>query len=152
VINLKYPTTLPLPTSFKSTFLVKIILLYICNMKKFFVTRLSRKKYFLYFVLPYLILFILFFPILREEFALLLASSKGGGVLIGGSWVAWIVRGCLILFCAGSIRRLHDLGRSGWWSLLIFMSMIFFPLFPLVLLYLIFKEGEKETNKWGDSN
>ena len=151
MINLKYPTTLPLPTSFKSTFLVKIILLYICNMKKFFVTRLNRKKYFLYSVLPYLILFILFFPILREEFALLL-NSQGGGMLIGGSWVAWIVRGCLILFCAGSIRRLHDLGRNGWWSLLIFMSMIFFPLFPLVLLYLIFKEGEKQTNKWGDSN
>ena len=120
-------------------------------MKKFFFTRLNRKKYFLYSVLPYLILIILFFPILRDEFVILLSYSKGGGMLIGGSWVAWIVRGSLILFISGSIRRLHDLGKSGWWFLLIFISMITVLSFPLVLLYLIFKEGEKQTNKWGDS-
>ena len=119
-------------------------------MKKFFVTRLSRKKYFLYSVLPYLILIILFFPILRKEFVQLL-DTQAGGLLIGGTWVSWIFRSSLIIFVSGSIRRLHDLGKSGWWFLLIFISMIFFLLFPLVLLYLIFKEGEKQTNKWGDS-
>ena len=129
-------------------------------MKKFFVTRLNRKKYFLYSVLPYLILIILFIPVLRNEFVYVI-TEKGLVFLLfhlmfGGSFVdplvVCIVNCSLILFISGSIRRLHDLGKSGWWFLLIFTSMTFIPLFPLVLLYLIFKEGEKQTNKWGDSN
>ena len=118
-------------------------------MKRFFVTRLNRKQYFLYSVLPYLIFIVLFFPVLRYEFMLLLDST--GGVLYGGNWVVWIVKSSLILFISGSIRRLHDLGKSGWWFLLIFISMITVLSFPLVLLYLIFKKGEKQTNKWGST-
>jgi uncharacterized membrane protein YhaH (DUF805 family) len=130
-------------------------------MKKFFVTRLNRKKYFLYSVLPYLILIILSLPVLRNEFVYVLSTGKGLVyfllfLMFGGSFidplVVLIVNCSLILFISGSIRRLHDLGKSGWWYLLLFTSMIFIPLFPLVLLYLIFKEGEKQTNKWGDSN
>jgi uncharacterized membrane protein YhaH (DUF805 family) len=129
-------------------------------MKKFFVTRLNRKKYFLYSVLPYLILIILSLPVLRNEFIYVI-SEKGlvfllFHLMVGGSFfnplIVCIVNCSLILFISGSIRRLHDLGKSGWWYLLLFTSMIFIPLFPLVLLYLIFKEGEKQTNKWGDSN
>jgi len=120
-------------------------------MRKYFITRLSRKKYFLYSVLPYLIIPFFFLPILRDELHLML-NSQPGGLLIGGSWIGWIVRSSLIVFISGSIRRLHDIGRSGWWFLLILTSIIFLPLFPLVLLYLIFKGGEKQTNKWGDSN
>jgi uncharacterized membrane protein YhaH (DUF805 family) len=132
-------------------------------MKKFFFTRLNRKKYFLYSVLPYLILIILSLPVLRNELYYVLSIGKGlvyspillylmfGGIFFD-PLVVFIVSCSLILFISGSIRRLHDLGKSGWWYLLLFTSMIFIPLFPLVLLYLIFKEGEKQTNKWGDSN
>ena len=80
----------------------------------------------------------------------MLSFHGEGGLLIGGTWVGWIVRSSLILFISGSIRRLHDLGRSGWWFLLIFISMCTVLSFPLVLLYLILKEGEKQTNKWGE--
>lgn len=40
-----------------------------------------------------------------------------------------------------SIRRLHDFGLSGWWSLLILI-----PLAPLVLLVI---PGKKEANRFG---
>ena len=127
-------------------------------MKKFFITRLSRKKYFLYSVLPSLILVFVFLPVLRYELVYLIESGKGLVFLLfhlmcGGSFFnplfLFIVNFSLILFISGSIRRLHDLGKSGWWILLIFISMITFLSFPLVLIYLIFKVGEKQTNKWG---
>ena len=45
-----------------------------------------------------------------------------------------------------SVRRMHDIGRSGWWLLINFI--------PLVggIIYLVFtvKESEPVPNKWGD--
>ncbi|MFB9994301.1 DUF805 domain-containing protein [Deinococcus oregonensis] len=44
-----------------------------------------------------------------------------------------------------NIRRLHDVGRSGWW---LFMSLV--PLVGwLVLLNFFVREGEARSNKWG---
>lgn len=43
------------------------------------------------------------------------------------------------------IRRLHDVGRTGWWSLLIFMPFV--NLFFFV--YLVGKKGDKKENKYG---
>ncbi len=46
--------------------------------------------------------------------------------------------GLLSLF----VRRLQDLGHSGWW--------IFFPIPVLLWIYLILWEGQKESNKYGE--
>ena len=44
-----------------------------------------------------------------------------------------------------AIRRLHDLGRSGWWWLLVFV-----PIVNLFLgIYLIFFKGQTGTNRFG---
>mgnify|MGYP003587440930 CR=1 FL=1 len=44
------------------------------------------------------------------------------------------------------IRRLHDTGRSGWWSLL---SLI--PLGNIVVIVFLALDSEPETNKYGDN-
>lgn len=80
----------------------------------------------------------------RSQFALVIVPH----VLIGLSSVSelsnfltivakvyWIP-GLYIGFVA-VIRRLHDLGRSGWWSLLMFVPLVNF----VSLIYLLFAKG-----------
>jgi len=50
-----------------------------------------------------------------------------------------------IIAVISAIRRLHDVGHSGWWYMLYFV-----PLANIALtLYLIFMPGKVEKNKWG---
>jgi uncharacterized membrane protein YhaH (DUF805 family) len=44
-----------------------------------------------------------------------------------------------------SIRRLHDIGRSGWWYLIVCIPIIGF----LVLLYWFTQDGEMQANQYG---
>lgn len=57
----------------------------------------------------------------------------------------------LLLLCTGvysfslSVRRLHDIGQSGWLVLLSFV-----PIANTILnLFLLFKSGDKKANKYG---
>lgn len=52
---------------------------------------------------------------------------------------------CCILHLSGlSIRRLHDIGKSGWWLLLgLFLA-------PIGLIFLMCKESQPQKNKWGE--
>lgn len=51
----------------------------------------------------------------------------------------------LSLFLAG-IRRMHDIGKSGW-----NMCWVFLPVAgPIYVLFLLCKPGEEETNYYGD--
>jgi len=52
----------------------------------------------------------------------------------------------LIPFLSLSARRLHDIGKSGLWTLLIFTGVGMIP-----LLYWYMKLGEPEINQWGES-
>ena len=49
-----------------------------------------------------------------------------------------------VIFVA-MVRRFHDLGRSGWWSLLALIPLVNLAL----LVYLAFAPGQKWVNKWG---
>ncbi|MCZ2497319.1 DUF805 domain-containing protein [Xylophilus sp. Kf1] len=51
----------------------------------------------------------------------------------------------LLPSCAVSVRRLHDIGRSGWWLLLQFVPLIGF----LVLLFWHVQPSEPQDNAWG---
>ena len=42
------------------------------------------------------------------------------------------------------VRRMHDVGRSGWWFLIYFTGIGIF-----VLIYWMFKDSEPGPNKWG---
>lgn len=44
------------------------------------------------------------------------------------------------------VRRLHDVNRSGWWYLLIFVPLVG----PLVLLYWAIQAGDAGGNAYGD--
>lgn len=43
------------------------------------------------------------------------------------------------------VRRLHDTGSSGWWSLLVLIPFIG----SLVLFFFMVSEGEYQANYWG---
>jgi len=55
--------------------------------------------------------------------------------------------GLLIPSIAILARRLHDIGRSGWWILLVIIPLIG----ALVLLIFAVLDSEKGLNKWGES-
>lgn len=97
--------------------------------------RASRKEYWM-FILSIVTVAILF--------------SMLGGVLTGTSQVlALVVLGVqfaiLIPSIAISVRRLHDVGISGWWFLISFI-----PLLGLILLFFFLKKGDVGPNRYGE--
>ena len=46
-----------------------------------------------------------------------------------------------------SVRRLHDVGKSGWFLLIILIPLIGF----IWLLILLFRDSQQGENKWGPS-
>ena len=69
-----------------------------------------------------------------------------GEISIGYGWVYTIC--ALVHFIPGIalvVRRLHDLGKSGWFYLIILIPLIG----ALVLLVFFCFEGQKQENKWG---
>ena len=53
----------------------------------------------------------------------------------------------LIPSLAVAVRRLHDIGKSGWYYLLIFLPIIGW----IWLIVLFATEGESKANKWGNN-
>lgn len=55
----------------------------------------------------------------------------------------------LIAFVPGlavSVRRLHDIGKSGWYILLVLIPILGW----IALIYLHFKDGDPYTNEYGE--
>jgi uncharacterized membrane protein YhaH (DUF805 family) len=50
----------------------------------------------------------------------------------------------LIPSVAVSIRRLHDIDRSGWWLLIVIV-----PFFVIVLLFMMLLDGKSGENRYG---
>ena len=53
--------------------------------------------------------------------------------------------GLLIPAIAVGVRRLHDIGKSGWWLLLAFIPIIG----AIILIYFFIQPSEPRTNDWG---
>jgi len=118
-------------------------------MKQFFTTRLSRKKFFYYLVIP-VILIVLpeflfgggwFFGFDLTDYFMNFQKILIKNSLVGIPGLCYIS----VIFSL-SIRRLHDINKSGWFSLFLLIPVLRF----LFILYLLLTSGEKETNKWGD--
>ena len=97
--------------------------------------RATRSEYW-YFVLFSIIIYIIAMVI--DGF---LADLTGGILIL----TIIVMLGLLIPNIAVSIRRLHDIGKSGWWYLLSFV-----PLISLVLI-VFFVMDSKEDNIYGEN-
>lgn len=53
----------------------------------------------------------------------------------------------LVPYIAVAIRRLHDIGKSGWWYLLAFIPIVGL----LVLLYFFVLDSQPGSNQYGDN-
>lgn len=74
------------------------------------------------------------------------ALSPAGAAAAGGGPVTGIFG--LVVFLPGlalAVRRLHDIGRSGWWVLLLLVPVIGI----LVLIYWYAQPGERAPNRFG---
>jgi len=94
--------------------------------------RLGRVRYFYYSMLTGLV----GMAAIMLAVLLLNISPTIGAILIAVIYIAMIVSGFFL-----AIQRCHDLNKSGWWSLLIFV--------PLAIFYFYFAPGTKGANQFG---
>ncbi len=99
----------------------------------------SRRKEYWYFTLFSTIVSIL----------LTLIDGAAGTTLDGGIGIlsGLYALVALVPSLAVTVRRLHDIGKSGWFFLVAFIPFIG----PLILLYFLFQDSEEENNDWGPS-
>ena len=101
--------------------------------------RARRKEYWMF------VLFHMFFSIIAmtlDKFLGLTTGELPYGVLYFLYGLAVLIPGLAV-----AVRRLHDVGKSGW--------MLLNSLIPLIgsiwLIVLLVTDGQKESNKWGKS-
>jgi len=78
-------------------------------------------------------------------------SSLGMGMIAYGvGYVGFIAFLALLLpsICV-SVRRLHDLGKSGWWLLIAIIPIVNFIGIFVILVFTLM-EGEKQPNQYGE--
>lgn len=99
--------------------------------------RARRKEYWMFTLFNVLIQLVL----CMIDAAMGSMGSSGYGILSGIYSLAILIPG--IAVC---VRRLHDVGRSGWFYLLILI-----PLAGAIILLVWFcTEGQRMSNKWGE--
>ena len=108
--------------------------------------RARRKEYWM-FTLVYVIILIAC-TVLDNILGTVFMMDVGplGEISMGYGWVYTICG--LIHFIPGLaviVRRLHDVGKSGWFYLIVLIPFI--GVIWLLILYCT--EGQKENNKWG---
>ncbi len=92
----------------------------------------------------------------RKEYWLWVLTYTIGGVIAAavdlvllhrsfGPVSALFMLASLVPSAAVSVRRLHDTGRSGWWTLLAFVPI----LGTIWLLVLFLLDSDRKTNKYG---
>jgi len=94
--------------------------------------RLGRVRYFYYSMLTSIVGFVaVMLGVLLLNF-----SPVVGGIAIAVAYIAMIVWSFFLI-----IQRCHDLNKSGWWSLLLFI--------PFAVFYFFFAPGTKGANQFG---
>lgn len=102
----------------------------------------ARRKEYWYFYLATIIL-IQIFRIIIYIISLEYISYESSLLLL--NFITIINLMLLIPSCAVGARRLHDIGRSGWWQLLWFIPVIGW----MVILFFLCKNTSPQKNKWG---
>jgi uncharacterized membrane protein YhaH (DUF805 family) len=100
--------------------------------------RARRKEYWMFVLFNVLFSFI---ALIMDNMLGLASPEKGYGIIYGLYILVILIPGFAV-----STRRLHDVGKSGWMLLIVFI-----PFGALWLLFLLGADGEEGANKWGDS-
>ena len=112
---------------------------------KNFSGRARRKEYWMYTLIYIPILFLAMFAdnALGTTFQM---EAMGQTVDVGYGWV-YVITGLLHFFPSLSVvvRRLHDVGKSGWFYLIIFIPLVGF----IWMLVLLVSNGNVGENKYG---
>ena len=94
--------------------------------------RSRRKEYWLY---------TLFYVVITSlTFYVDAVMGEGEGVLSLLLWLLLLVPGVAVI-----VRRLHDIDRSGWWSLILVIPLIG----PIVILVFMCLDGTSGNNRFG---
>lgn len=102
----------------------------------------TRRRDYWRFMLIHLLIVVL------TQFVISLSEAAIGGKVLAAVLLLlslWLL-GTLIPVLALIVRRLHDIGRSGWWVLANFIPFIG----GLIVLIWSFVDSEAEPNEWGD--
>jgi len=103
--------------------------------------RARRKEYWMYTLFQLLVMIVLMIldNVLGLDFEIQGISLNYGYLYLIGIIVHFIPSLALM------VRRLHDVGKSGWFYLIAFI-----PLIGVIWLFVLsVMEGQKEGNKWG---
>ena len=84
--------------------------------------------------------FVLFYFIIYIVLAVIGVVTEGLGMIL----LVIFLLGTIIPYLAVSIRRLHDLDKSGWWILISFI-----PIVGLILIYWYCLKGTDGDNQFG---
>lgn len=110
--------------------------------------RLNRLRYFLYGI-PLSIILCIAYTIAMTKIVID-TSSTSTYINIGIYYLILII--CSISGLSLSVRRLHDLNKTGWLALIQFFSLI--PFLRIISgifgLYLLFARGTEGENEYGD--
>jgi uncharacterized membrane protein YhaH (DUF805 family) len=106
---------------------------YLAVLKKYavFSGRARRKEYWMFFLFNIIIAFVLGF----------IEGLLGGQGILGGLYTLAV----LIPGIAVSVRRLHDIDKSGWWLFIGFIPLIG----AIVLLFFMVQDGTPGDNQYG---
>lgn len=107
--------------------------------------RARRNEYWYFTLTNFLITMIFYIPLLATGS---LSDTNEPGAFF------WLFYGLLMLYSfatliptlAVSVRRLHDIGKSGWYYLIGIIPIVG----PIILLIWFFTEGNDFTNNWGE--
>jgi len=111
---------------------------YLSTLKKYavFRGRAQRKEYWMFFLYNMIIFFLLG----------VIEAIVGISPELDESILASIYALLLLLpSLAVGVRRLHDIGKSGWWMLLALIPVIG----TIILVFFFIKDGDMGTNQYG---
>ena len=100
-------------------------------LKNLFKGRISRRKY------NYLLIVYFIVALLTTVISSLVSSSSDLGVSFAKLFKSLF----FVFYTPIAMKRLHDIGHSGWW--------LFLLIIPGAPLYLAIKSGQKVENKYG---
>lgn len=106
--------------------------------------RASRKEFFIYHLILWSCFFLGYF--LTHSVAIRVFHSY---VISRFSSLvfAFLLLGSILPTLAVTVRRIHDIGRNGWWILLTII-----PYLGLIFTFILFvKKGQGEDNRYGQS-